>query len=58
MLSKIFGFFWLVLGILWLIKPDWLRTRLAKKNEPEDNVAGLRRSGVFSPELHRRRDSI
>ena len=31
MLSKIFGFFWFVLGILWLIKPDWLRTRLAKK---------------------------
>ena len=31
MFAKLFGLLWIVLGILWLIKPEMLRSRLKKK---------------------------
>ena len=31
MFAKLFGVFWIVLGLLWLIKPELLRKRLARK---------------------------
>lgn len=31
MIAKLFGWFWVVMGILWLIKPEMLRRKLNKK---------------------------